>query len=47
MKIIKIILAILVYIMYLKANKETKTYSDKLVNLGWFFAINMIIAKFL
>lgn len=47
MKGIKIIVVILVFIMYLKANKEARTYTDRFVNLGWFYVINIMIAKFL
>ena len=44
---IKLILVAVTLITYWKANKEAKTYMDKLVNLGWFYIINTIIANFL
>ncbi|GAA0817737.1 hypothetical protein [Clostridium tertium] len=44
---INLILVAITLRIYWKANKEAKTWTDKLVNLGWFWVINMIIAKFL
>lgn len=43
---IKGILIISTVIMYWKVNKEAKTHSDRLVNLGWFWIINVIISRF-
>lgn len=43
----KIILIFVIYIIYLKANKRTKNYSDKVVNLCWFLIINILISRLL
>lgn len=44
---LNLILVAITLSIYWKANKEAKTWTDKLVNLGWFLVINTIIAKFL